>query len=178
MLNFNSLDLNNLNFKDKLEKENLDALNEFLNTHDKKFTDMKITYDCVLFQSKDGSWVAVIDTSESGDLESAVVVREYSKSYDMIKIDDFLSISMNVHDEGNTLEIVGMCTSHGTHVASIASGYHPEDEELNGVAPGAKIVSLTIGDGRLGSMETGSSIVRAIIKVMELCDAGRKIDGE
>lgn len=156
-------------------KENLDATTEFLNNCDKKFTDTKITFDCVLFQSKDG-WIAVIDTTETGDLEAAVVVREYNKFYDMAKVDDYLSISMNVHDDGNTLEIVGMCSSHGTHVASIASGYDTTNEELNGVAPAAKIVSLTIGDGRLGSMETGTGLVRAIIKIMELCDAGKKVD--
>jgi tripeptidyl-peptidase II len=171
----NVLDGNTLNFKDKLTKENFEATTEFLNNCDKKFTDIKTTFDCVLFLSKDG-WIAAIDTSETGDLESAVIVREYSKFYDMAKIDDFLSISMNVHDDGNTLEIVGMCSSHGTHVASIASGFDIQNEELNGVAPAAKIVSLTIGDGRLGSMETGTALARAIIKVMELCDAGTKID--
>jgi tripeptidyl-peptidase II len=164
-----------LGFNDKLTKENFEATTEFFNNCDKKFTDIKTTFDCVLFQSKDG-WVAAIDTSEIGDLESAVVLREYSKFYDMAKIDEYLSISMNVHDEGNTLEIVGMCSSHGTHVASIASGYDPQNEEHNGVAPGAKIVSLTIGDGRLGSMETGTALVRAIVQVMKLCDSGTKID--
>lgn len=118
----------------------------------------------------------MIDTSENGDLENAVMVHEFSRFPEMARIDDCLSVSMNVHDDGNTLEIVGMCSSHGTHVASIAAGYDPENEELNGVAPGAKIVALTIGDGRLGSMETGTALVRAIIKVMELCDSGTKID--
>lgn len=137
---------------------------------------MKTSFDCVLFKSLNDDWIAVIDTTEIGDLENAIVIREYAKFHDMAKIDDYLSVSINVHNDGDTLEIVGMCSSHGTHVASIACGYDQENEELNGVAPAAKVVSLTIGDGRLGSMETGTGLVRAIIKMMELCDAGKKID--
>uniref|UniRef100_A0A182IWH8 Tripeptidyl-peptidase 2 n=1 Tax=Anopheles atroparvus TaxID=41427 RepID=A0A182IWH8_ANOAO len=165
----------NLTGKDKLTKENLDCTLEFLNVCEKKFVDLKTSYDCVLFATSDG-WMAVIDNTEKGDLENAVHVLEYTRSHQMVNLDDYLSVSINVHDEGNVLEIVGMCSSHGTHVASIASGYHPENPELNGVAPAARIVSLTIGDGRLDSMETGTALVRAIIKVMELCEAGRKID--
>lgn len=164
-----------MSFKDKQDKENLDAYQEFLTSCDKKFTEVKTNFDCILFKTNEG-WITVIDTTEIGDLANAVVIREYSKFHEMVKIDDYLSVSMNVHDEGNTLEIVGMCSSHGTHVASIATGYDAESEDLNGVAPAAKIVSLTIGDGRLGSMETGTALIRAIIKIMELCDAGKKVD--
>lgn len=60
-------------------------------------------------------------------------------------------------------------------MASIASGNHAS-KDLDGCAPNARIVSMTIGDGRLGSMETGTGLVRAMMKIMELCRTGRKVD--
>ena len=68
--------------------------------------------------------------------------------------------------ELNLFQIVSMCSSHGTHVASIASAHFPDNPELNGLAPGAQIVSITIGDARLSSMETGTALVRAMSHIM------------
>lgn len=101
----------NMPLKEKLTKENLDSTVEFLSSCEKKFTDLKTTYDCVLFLSEDG-WVAVIDTTGNGDLENSVHVGEYSRTHEMVNLDDFLSISVNVHDGGDVLEIVGMCCEY------------------------------------------------------------------
>ncbi len=38
-------------------------------------------------------------------------------------------------------QLVSMCSSHGTHVASIAAANFPDDPAKNGLAPGAQIVS-------------------------------------
>lgn len=173
---------------EKLEKDNIDAKLEILNLCDKKFLDSGTVYDCVMFFDGE-TWRCCIDTSENGDLSESQVIGEYSKTHDYVTLTnlDQLNISMNVHDNGNILELVGVCckyyktihdqnnfnnhfiaASHGTHVASIAAGYFANDTEQNGIAPGAQIVSLTIGDGRLGSMETGTALIRAMIKIIEL----------
>uniref|UniRef100_A0A1I8PAP3 Tripeptidyl-peptidase 2 n=1 Tax=Stomoxys calcitrans TaxID=35570 RepID=A0A1I8PAP3_STOCA len=167
-------DTSKLSWDKKLIKEDLDNTLDMLNAYEKYYPDIKTAFDCILYETQNG-WQAVIDISEKGDLEKALHIGEYTKTHEIKNVDDYLSISVNVHDEGGVLEIVGMCSSHGTHVASIASGNHASND-LNGVAPNAKIVSLTIGDGRLGSMETGTGLVRAVMKIMELCRTGRKVD--
>lgn len=55
----------NLQLKEKLEKENLDATLEFLNSYEKKYSDVKTSYDCVVFESTDAGWIAIIDTTET-----------------------------------------------------------------------------------------------------------------
>lgn len=98
-----------LPFKDKLVKENLDSTLEFLNSFEKKYlSEIRISYDCIVFETAEG-WMAVIDTTDNGDLENAILISEFSKTHEVANIHDYYLISINVHDDGNVLEIVGMC---------------------------------------------------------------------
>ncbi|MAG93163.1 MAG: hypothetical protein CMJ48_05375 [Planctomycetaceae bacterium] len=129
-------------------------------------------FDCVLFD--DGKvWRAVIDTDADGDLaeETALASFREERQYGTFGFDSLLNFGVNIFDDGTRLSIVVDCGSHGTHVAGIVAGHHPEQPELNGLAPGAQIVSVKIGDTRLGSMETTAGLVRGLAAVVRnKCD--------
>ena len=45
---------------------------------------------------------------------------------------------------GNIVSVVCDTGSHGTHVAGIVAGYNEDHPELDGIAPGAQIVSIKV----------------------------------
>ncbi|XP_014283046.1 tripeptidyl-peptidase 2 isoform X1 [Halyomorpha halys] len=165
------------NRAEKLSKEDVDCQVECLNQFEKKYSDVGPVYDCIVFHDGE-SWSACLDISEQGDLEKCHLLKDYSTSYQYRSLsdDDLLNYSVNIYEEGNLLEITSVSSGHGTHVASIAAAHFPDEPEKNGIAPGAQIISFSIGDIRLDTMETGTAIVRAMIRVMESRSSSTPVD--
>lgn len=126
--------------------------------------DLGPVYDCVVFKL-DGKLRAVVDTDEDGDLRDEIALTNFrdEHKYGTFGAKSGYNFGINIYDQGNLLSIVADAGDHGTHVAGIVGAYFPEQPELNGVAPGAQIVSVKIGDTRLGGMETPSGLVRGLI---------------
>ena len=121
-------------------------------------------YDCLVWKNEEDIWSCCIDTSECGDLESCDVVTNYrdSHKYSTFTHLDMLNYTVRIMPDENILQIVTDSGSHGTHVAGIAASYYKDQPELNGIAPGAQILSIKIGDSRLSGMETSFAFVNAV----------------
>ncbi|WP_437227212.1 S8 family serine peptidase [Planctomicrobium sp. SH661] len=138
----------------------------------KDYQDPGPVYDCVVFH--DGEhWRAVIDTDEDGDLSDEKALTNYAVEREFASFSDAsrLNFSVNIYEEGELLSIVTTSGEHGTHVAGIVAAHDSAHPERNGLAPGAQLVSIKIGDTRMDSMETGTALMRALQATVEhRCD--------
>ncbi|GAB9472418.1 Tripeptidyl-peptidase 2 [Globisporangium polare] len=149
-------------------KKDLLARLALLDELSKSYEDPGPIFDVVVFF--DGEhWRAAVDANESGDFSGVRALTNYKieHEYATFSAESQLNYALNIYDEGNTLSIVNDVGAHGTHVAGIVAAYHPDQPECNGVAPGAQIIAVKIGDGRLGSMETTTALSRAILAIIE-----------
>ena len=144
------------------------------------FQDPGPIFDCLVFH--DGSrWQAVVDTDEDGDLHDETLLTNFrdQRQYGTFSGSAELPFSVNIFSEGNLLSIVTTSDPHGTHVAGIVGAHFQDQPELNGIAPGVQIVSVKIGDTRLGSMETASGLERGIMAtISNRCDLVNMSFGE
>ncbi|MQM06774.1 hypothetical protein Taro_039603 [Colocasia esculenta] len=164
----------------KKVREDLQNKLDFLRKQAESYEDRGPVIDVVAWH--DGSiWRAAVDTqsleddSDHGKLSDFVPLTNYrtEQKYGIFSKLDACSFVLNIYDEGNIVSIVTDSSPHGTHVAGIATAFHPKEPLLNGVAPGAQLISCKIGDSRLGSMETGTGLVRALIAAVEVVDKHR-----
>lgn len=116
----------------------------------------------------------VLDLREKPRLTDYRLEREWAYFGEM----DLLTYSVNIMNDGQLLSIVTLSGTHGTHVAGII-GAQTQDPATDGVAPGTEIVSLRIGDARLGSMEQGQALLRAAQALIDTrCDVANMSYGE
>ncbi|TKY51308.1 Tripeptidyl-peptidase 2 [Spatholobus suberectus] len=164
----------------KLKKVREDLQNrlDLLRKQSESYDDKGPAIDAVVWF--DGEvWRVALDTQcleddpDCGKLANFVPLTNYrtEKKYGIFSKLDACTYVVNVYNDGNVLSMVTDSSPHGTHVAGIATACHPEEPLLNGVAPGAQLISCKIGDSRLGSMETGTGLTRALIAAVEhKCD--------
>ncbi len=148
---------------DKEQKKECEAQLKELQSAMARYEDPGPVYDCVVYHDGD-NWRAAIDTDEDGDFSDEKSLTDYhrERQFGSFGKQAHAQFAVNIYEDGNLLSIVVESNMHGTHVAGIVAGYYPGQPELNGIAPGAQIVSVKIGDSRLDGMETGTGIVRGL----------------
>lgn len=160
-------------------KKDCEAQIAALKTLQDEYNDQGPLYDCVVFRPKVETeldktsptclpW-AVVDTTESGELSSLSPMHAFSHAhqYGVFSDASLMSYSINFYDD-DILSLNVVSGTHGTHVAGIIAANYSQNPALNGVAPGAQLISMKIGDTRLGSMETNQSFMRAMNEAIKL----------
>ena len=120
-------------------------------------------YDCVVW-SDGKEFHVLVDTDEDGDLRDEQNLRPFgiAGEYGRLGQEEAATFAVQVYEEGDLLSLVTVSGSHGSHVASIASAHFPKESHRDGVAPGAKILSIKIGDTRLGGSSSGLGEMRGV----------------
>jgi tripeptidyl-peptidase-2 len=151
----------------RAERKDLELRLERLRKAAEDRTDLGPVLDCVVFH--DGThWRAVVDTDEDGELGDEAVLASYrhEREHATFGDEDLLNFSINVYEDGDLLSIVTEGGAHGTHVAGIVAGHFPDQRELDGIAPGAQLVGVKIGDVRVGTSSLGTGEIRGLAAVL------------
>lgn len=142
------------------EVDELEAREAVLLSMEKSYTDVGPLYDVIAFC--DSTWkVAIV---EGGTVTEDDLLDDFRESGKWATFGGgvMMNYAVKIYDNGNTVSIVVDAGGHGTHVAGILAAWSGDGKGgINGIAPGAKIVSLKIGDSRLNSMETHQGLIRA-----------------
>jgi len=124
-------------------------------------------------KENDKETVVIIDADGDFDLSDETPLVDYNKKLQSFLFKDpnnpekrhLLYCSVNLFPSENKVVIHYDNGGHGTHVAGIATGYNLHGQEtLNGIAPGAQVISLKIGNNRLaGGATTTESMKKALL---------------
>jgi len=110
-----------------------------------------------------GTRVGRIDTNADKSFADEAELADYSVAQQFTKIGTkkSLTTSLGIAADGKVANLCFDDGTHGSHVAGITAGYDPNG--LQGVAPGAQVVAVKIGDNRLsGGSTTTAAMLLAI----------------
>ena len=134
-----------------------------------------IVLNVVVYKNSTNNPICIVDYD--GESKNYILVDEYhiSQKYGQIPIGNnlFMTFGFHLYDSLESISenelicsIVFDTGSHATHVAGIVGGCFP-DEQMNGVNPHCKILSLKIGDSRVDGMETSIALIRALHEIVK-----------
>lgn len=129
-------------------------------------------YGLVAFEAGEGSakrWAAFVDTDGDGDLAGEAELGDFSRTRKAFSLRgrdthataESARFALNLDPEEKKAALYVDAGSHGTHVAGIAAGYRIDGQEgYDGVAPGAQILAMKLGDSRFagGATNSGSMV--------------------
>ena len=100
-----------------------------------------------------------VDVNSNGDISDDQPVRNFKDKHDLVKIENekgltYFTIALNIFPEENKIVLFFDDGSHGSHCAGIAAGYSIGETSLNGVAPGAYLMGLKLGNNNFSGGAT------------------------
>lgn len=128
----------------------------------------------ILFEDKAGArpeWKVLLDRNGDGSLEGEQPISDYSTGRKYFQLEGRdrhagylpMNLAVNIDSGKKEVSFYAADGSHGTHVAGIAAGYKIDGQEkFNGIAPGAYVMGLKIGNNAYsGGATTPGSMISA-----------------
>jgi subtilisin family serine protease len=126
-------------------------------------------FGLVVFKSAEGKWIGFVDTNGDGDLGDEQPVGDFSETRQSFQLrgrnlhdaPNLMTFALNLWPDEKKAALFMADGSHGTHVAGICAGRSIGGQVgFDGIAPGAQILALKIGNNTLsgGSTTPGSML--------------------
>ncbi|MBK7104400.1 MAG: S8 family serine peptidase [Ignavibacteriae bacterium] len=117
-------------------------------------------------------WVVYLDLNGNGNLEDEKPLRNYKEKFDVFTFPKenglpSFALGLNIFPETQIVSFYFDDGSHGTHCAGIAAGNKIGNNELYGIAPGAKVMGLKLGNNNFAG---GATVTESMKKAYLYAD--------
>ncbi|MEN8194661.1 MAG: S8 family serine peptidase, partial [Bacteroidota bacterium] len=129
-------------------------------------------YILVFKTENDSSWIAYVDVNSNGNISDDQPIRNFKENHEIVKIENesglpFFTIALNIFPDEKKVVLFFDDGSHGTHCAGIAAGHSIGETTLNGVAPGAYLMGLKLGNNNYSG---GATVTESMKKAYLYAD--------